>query len=399
MATGNALAIPRQNPIQQVVVPGISQNVMNLALQQKAQENRLQEQASTRKYSEEQKQQTQQFQAHMAGLNVASKASTPEKARQIYKTYTGEETGPDFSFVGGDLELTYPDGTKISGPRTAIQEVTEQVAKDPSWLTDPDKAMKTTAWMAARGVNIAYADQGKPTYRTGIDPTTGQRTEFAVSGSEATPVKGMLPEEEKITPQTELGKINLDEENQKITPEQAQELRDKSFKVTGKEDFAQAKDLRSQFVKLSTDFIKVRDSYNRVDASAQDPSAAGDLAMIFNYMKILDPGSVVRESEFATAAASGGYGERLKAAGERILRGQRLSEEMRNDFVDRGKRLYEKQLETHQNLRSEYDRLAKEFYVEPSHVIVDFLNKESGVSPEEQGEQGTVNGWSIRKVE
>ena len=35
------------------------------------------------------------------------------------------------------------------------------------------------------------------------------------------------------------------------------------------------------------------------------PDAAGDMALIFSYMKMLDPNSTVREGEYATAQDAG----------------------------------------------------------------------------------------------
>jgi len=119
-------------------------------------------------------------------------------------------------------------------------------------------------------------------------------------------------------------------------------------------------------------FIDIRDSYDRVLASAENPSAAGDLALIFNYMKTLDPDSVVRESEFATAAASGAYGERLKAAGEKVLKGKRLSNEMRNDFVDRAKRLYEPKKKNYDRAIDMYKSQATAVNVPVDLVVRDY---------------------------
>lgn len=137
--------------------------------------------------------------------------------------------------------------------------------------------------------------------------------------------------------------------------------------------------LRKEFISQSSDFVKVRDSWNRIKASAENPSPAGDLAMIFNYMKVLDPGSVVRESEFATAAQTGAYGERIKAAVGRVIQGNRLSDEMRNDFKDRAKKLYEEQEKSHNKLREEYDRLSTGLGVEPSHVIIDYAEDQAKI--------------------
>jgi hypothetical protein len=130
------------------------------------------------------------------------------------------------------------------------------------------------------------------------------------------------------------------------------------------------KSLRVEYVKAAKVFIDVRDSFTRVNVSAKDPSAAGDLALIFNYMKMLDPASVVRESEFATAAATGAWGERLQAAAGKMLRGERLSEVMRADFLDRATKLSKGSVAQHEQRVTTYRRLAKDAKVKPENVAI-----------------------------
>ena len=137
--------------------------------------------------------------------------------------------------------------------------------------------------------------------------------------------------------------------------------------------------LRNEFIKQAKTFISVNDSYGRIKASSETPSAAGDLALIFNYMKMLDPESVVRESEFAQAASTGAFGERLRAAANKILSGERLSDAIRNDFVDRAAKLMQKQLATHKNLIGEYKRLSEKRGIDPSGVIIDFITNISNL--------------------
>lgn len=141
--------------------------------------------------------------------------------------------------------------------------------------------------------------------------------------------------------------------------------------------------LRKEYIKQSEPYVKVRDAWQRIQKSAENPSAAGDLAMIFNYMKVLDPGSVVRESEYATAAQTGAFGERVKAAFNRVKSGEKLSDAMRNDFVNRAERLYEGQKEGHQKLIDEYTRLSDELGVEPSNVLIDYDLEEKKIKNEE----------------
>jgi len=99
------------------------------------------------------------------------------------------------------------------------------------------------------------------------------------------------------------------------------------------------------------DFQKQVSAYQRVINSAEDPSPAGDLALIFNYMKLLDPGSVVRESEFRTAQQATAWLTEVEKSGakvpapivlgiQRLQNGQILLPEQRADFVNRAERLY-----------------------------------------------------------
>ena len=106
--------------------------------------------------------------------------------------------------------------------------------------------------------------------------------------------------------------------------------------------FDQETKLRNEFQNVTKDYRGIRDSYTRVEESASDPSAAGDLALIFNYMKILDPGSVVREGEFANAQNAAGVPDRVKNMYNRAINGERLGEVQRKDFVNSARKLYRK---------------------------------------------------------
>lgn len=141
-------------------------------------------------------------------------------------------------------------------------------------------------------------------------------------------------------------------------------------RIKGYRDTQLESDLRGQFNGQTKDFRDVRDSFNRVQASANNPSAAGDLALIYNYMKMLDPGSVVRESEFAIAAATGSYGERFKAAAAKVMNGQRLSDAERADFLDRAHQLYGQQEQTFNSLADQYRTLATRNELDPQNVVV-----------------------------
>jgi len=140
----------------------------------------------------------------------------------------------------------------------------------------------------------------------------------------------------------------------------------------GEPKFSDVAGVRKEFIASSKDFVTIRDAYNRIQVSAKDPSAAGDLALIFNYMKMLDPNSVVRESEFANAENAAGVPERIRTMWNRSLQGEKLGPDQRKDFVDRANRLFKSQMQSQEKLESEYRGLAERHKIDPRDVIVDF---------------------------
>lgn len=139
--------------------------------------------------------------------------------------------------------------------------------------------------------------------------------------------------------------------------------------------------LRKEFTSLTQDFQKVQGAYGRIQASAEDPSAAGDLAMIFNYMKMLDPGSTVREGEFATAQNAGGVGTRVMNIYNRLANGERLAPEQREDFLNRANSLYAQAESAHATLEGRYRGIATDYGYDPQRAIPDLRAGITGTEP------------------
>lgn len=135
--------------------------------------------------------------------------------------------------------------------------------------------------------------------------------------------------------------------------------------------FTLANQLRSQFLSQSKDYQAIRDSYGRLAEGAANPSAAGDIAMVFNYMKMLDPSSVVRESEYATAANAAGIPERVRNQYNKALSGQSLTPAQRNDFIKTASNLFNVQSKQHEKRVKEYDTLSSKYGLDPSLVTLD----------------------------
>jgi len=141
---------------------------------------------------------------------------------------------------------------------------------------------------------------------------------------------------------------------------------------------------------MAKNYIDTRDYYKRIKTSTKNESPAGDLAIVYNYMKMLDPGSVVRETEFAAAAATGAYGERVQAAAEKFLNGQRLTDSQKKDFLQSTENLYTEQKNSFNALKSKYGTIAKNYGLDPDRVTGGILYEElpdtqtSDLTPEEK---------------
>ena len=87
--------------------------------------------------------------------------------------------------------------------------------------------------------------------------------------------------------------------------------------------------------------------------ASQPPTAANDVALIFAYMKINDPTSVVREGEFATAQNAAGVPAQVANAYNKALKGTRLNPEQRQQFMHSAAVI-------HRSYRDRYEEYAKQ---------------------------------------
>jgi hypothetical protein len=133
----------------------------------------------------------------------------------------------------------------------------------------------------------------------------------------------------------------------------------------GKED---ATTLRKEATTQLSEYQKFGDAWGRVQEAAMNPSPANDIALIFAYMKILDPTSAVREGEFATAANAGSIPQRVWARYNKLMRGEELNAEQRNDFLSSAYGLVRSQHRNAQRIVDRYGNLAAGYGVNPKAV-------------------------------
>jgi ribonuclease HI len=100
-----------------------------------------------------------------------------------------------------------------------------------------------------------------------------------------------------------------------------------------KEKFAQEEKIRKEWQGRSKMFGELQGTFNTLEASAKSENGPGDIALITGFMKMLDPGSVVRETEFATARDTAGLFTQLTNRLEKAKNGQLLDNKQRNEYI------------------------------------------------------------------
>jgi len=130
---------------------------------------------------------------------------------------------------------------------------------------------------------------------------------------------------------------------------------------TGQHGFDNALKLRSDFraEPIYKGFEETKAAKLQIDQAAKMASPAGDLAAATKIMKILDPGSVVRESELGMAMAATGVEDKVKNYANMVITGQKLTPGQRKDFVELSDKLYNAAGQQFNQKRNEYAGIAE----------------------------------------
>lgn len=116
------------------------------------------------------------------------------------------------------------------------------------------------------------------------------------------------------------------------------------------------------------DFDTVDNAYQKILKTGD--SGAGDISLIFSFMKMVDPGSTVREGEFATAQNSGGVTDHMRAQYNALLSGEKLSPGLRQQFRSEAGQIHGVHLDKYGQLAERYRGLAEKGGASPDDVVI-----------------------------
>ena len=198
-----------------------------------------------------------------------------------------------------------------------------------------------------------------------------------LSGPSRTPIslgsslaKGLLAgnqaarEAEEAGFNRELRKIQMDLAKQKLGD-------------NSKEKFSNEKDLRNEFNQQSKLYLQAFEGYNKVKnaATKEDATGADDIALIFGFMKTIDPNSAVKEGEFATAQDTGSVPERVRGLYNRLIDGERLTPQQRLAFAKAAENQFQAIIPIQKDIENRYLNLAKTYNLAPDNIVESYTDR------------------------
>ena len=223
----------------------------------------------------------------------------------------------------------------------------------------------------------------------GIDPKTGQPVLLAMTKTGAVP-SGYAPrqKEGKAVPVMENGRpktVQVPNTNDvKILMSDGTLMNGGSIPtppapekpISGYQKIKLEGDLRDDYRKDSSNFVEISRQARIIQDSLNDDSAAATLASATAFMKMLDPGSVVRESELAMAMKTNGALDRMGNYINVIQSGQVLTKQQKADFAKLIKSYSNASNEAQRNLNKKYGQIASEYGLDPKRVVVYDVQKD-----------------------
>lgn len=151
--------------------------------------------------------------------------------------------------------------------------------------------------------------------------------------------------------------------------------------------FKDTMSLRKEF--QSRDIVRewndIESAYNKLkQITPNQGSGAKDLAIIFSYMKLLDPRSVVREGEQERAIKTGGIPDRVWSWYQRIENGQLLPPNIRSEFKSAAGELVRGHAVKLKEVEDEFENIARDEGFDTKKI---FLPKASRYLPRSIGEK------------
>jgi hypothetical protein len=133
------------------------------------------------------------------------------------------------------------------------------------------------------------------------------------------------------------------------------------------------RNFRREYSDQTKGYQDTKAAYARIlavaDPKTEDEEAAADLSLIFNFMKMQDPGSTINAGEFANAQNAGGVDTKIINLYNNLRTGARLNTTQRNSFRKTAENLYKMAGQQEAQVRSGIERIAKDYGLNTANIF------------------------------
>lgn len=249
-----------------------------------------------------------------------------------------------------------------------IAEYTAQVQANPAAIKGlADQAFAASLDAKDQLMKIETRDLGGTVQTIGADPLSGKVTNLKTMAKTQSPDSIAQNETSRANNAATVGasyaNARATREIAKATRESAGIQRDQATEMKLADDYR----------KQSKDFQAVGDAYRQISATLDKAttSPAATLAGATKFMKLLDPGSVVRESELGMALAATGVLDRATNYVETLKYGKVLTPNQVKDFKAITAQIYKAAQDGQKAIDGNYTRQAKAYGLRPEMVVQD----------------------------
>lgn len=133
----------------------------------------------------------------------------------------------------------------------------------------------------------------------------------------------------------------------------------------------------------------ILNAHKQLQTIAQRTDAPSDIAFIYSFMRMLDPTSVVREGEYATAQNAAGVPDRIRNSYNAAMTGQRLNAQQRTEMLSVADRLAAQSQAAFSQSADQYGEKAQRRSLNPENVtgVPRVLKNTLGGGPAPSGKQ------------
>lgn len=275
--------------------------------------------------------------------DLLSMVNTPEDAAMwVAAGYKDQYLAPIFS-MAGDMN-------------TVVSRIPTDPQKFQDWKNE--QALGATKFIEQNKPQIVTNNLGATTRTQAVEPLTGQ-------------VRTLRDERNTVSPNTAATVA--------AQRDQAAATRD-AAKISSNTNLEMklAADYRAQ----SKDFKDVADAYAQINKTLDKAttSPAATLAAATKFMKLLDPGSVVRESELGMALQASGVLDRAFNYYNTLSKGKVLTKSQAEDFKNITGQIYTAMQEQQKTIDEDYRKKAQQYGLRPEMVTQE-LGQNKGTKP------------------